>query len=144
TAVPVTVEVLDWTMPATSSLPSAFYMQYDFGRSGLCAGHVPGKVNCDGDVTMLRTLHSLYARMALENRMTIANGSGLNAAQAPSGAYASGDWETLYESPVIRGDTVVPAGAGWRLPMPRQTVVSQFAYTPDHCDATCADQWEAE
>lgn len=146
TMVPVSLEVIDWTMPSTSSVRSAFYSVFDQGTSALCKAHFPNDVgkNCNASATTLRTLHSLYSRMALDDRVTIANGAGLNAAQSPADGDPAGQWETLYESPIIRGDTTVPPGASWRLPGAHSTTVSQHAYNDYDCNVTCAAEWKAE
>ena len=145
-SVRVSIEVLDWTLPVTSSLRSAFYMVYNQGSSELCKAHFPSDPgnNCRGDITALRTLHQLYTRIALDDRVTIANGSGLNAAQSPASGDPSGQWESLYESPIIRGDSTIPSTATWRLPGAQATAVSQFAYTNYDCDAPCATGWKNE
>jgi len=142
-SVQVTMEVIDWTMPATSSMRSAFYMTYDNGLSKVCRAHT-GNGTCNGNATQLRTLHGLYSRLGLENRVSIANGSGLNVDKSPADGDPSGQWETLYEAPVIRGQPAGPPGASWRLSGARNTVISQYGYTDYSCDAPCADEWEAE
>ncbi|MEZ5381864.1 MAG: S-layer homology domain-containing protein [Microthrixaceae bacterium] len=141
-AVAVNLEVLGFTMPATSSLRNAFYLYHGASEDPICRAHT-GTDNCGGSATLRRTLYSLYSRMALDNRVSLANGSGLRADQSPSN-YSSSDWENLIEGPTIRGSATVPAGAGWRLAGAQSTVVSQYAYRDFHCRTACADQWEAE
>lgn len=141
--VAVSLEVLDVTLPATSSLRSAFYVSYQSGTDdSICRAHT-GSNNCGGDATLRRSLYSMYSRMALDNRVTLANGSGLRADQSPAD-YPGADWENLIEGPAIRGAGSVPGGARWRLPNAQATTVSQFAYRDFHCRTACADAWEAE
>lgn len=141
--VAVSLEVLDFTMPSTSSLTSAFFLNYQSGTDdSICRAHT-GTNNCGGDTTLRRTLYSMYSRMALDNRTTLANGSGLRADQSPT-TYPADEWENLIEGPTIRGTSTVPAGAKWRLKNAQATTVSQFAYRDFHCRTACANAWEAE
>ena len=138
TAVPVSLEVLNLDLP-TSSLPNAYF----FGNSpnDICGAHT-GNALCNGDSGQRQLLHSLYTRMALENRVTIANGFGLGHNQPPT-TYPAADWESNLEAPLIRGDSTVPAGADYRLPATLSTI-APYAYSGAHCQTTCADAWEAE
>ena len=143
TQVAVTLEVLNLTIPATSSLRSAFYLNYQSGSDdSICRAHT-GTNNCGGDATLRRTLYSMYSRLALDNRTTLANGSGLRADQNPAN-YLTAEWENLIEGPTIRGTGAVPAGAKWRLGNAQATTVSQYAYRDWHCRTACANAWEAE
>ena len=119
TQVAVTLEVLNLTIPATSSLRSAFYLNYQSGSDdSICRAHT-GTNNCGGDATLRRTLYSMYSRLALDNRTTLANGSGLRADQNPAN-YPAAEWENLIEGPTIRGTgpcRPVPSGV-WGMPRP--------------------------
>ncbi len=142
-AIPVSLRVLPLALPTTASLKSAFYMNYQGSADDpICIAHT-GTATCGGSPTLRRTLYSMYTRLALDNRISVANGSGLRADQSPT-AYGT-EWETLIEGPTIRGVSSVPAGAAWRLAGAQSTSVMQFEYDNSwHCDATCVNQWKAE
>ncbi len=138
TVVPVSLEVLNWTMPATSTLPSQFMVPADSGNNHVCQAHA-----CGGDAAKLRTLNSLYSRVAIENRISLANGFGFNFAASPT-TYSEADWDTYFENPLLEGGSPYPATADFHLSGARQTAVSQYAYrVGDHCGTACADGWEA-
>lgn len=137
TTVPVSMEVLNFDLPSTASLRSAFYMTRN---GGLCAVH-----GCTGDAAAKNRLYSMYSRLALENRMTIPNGSGVDNGGAPTNYSPATAWEASYEAPVVRGvGANVPATATWRLSGPRLTTVGGFHYRSWHCLQACMDAWEAE
>lgn len=138
----VNMRVLGATLPVTSSLPSAFFMNYNSGSDDqICLAHT-GTANCNGSATTRRSLYSLYSRLALDNRITIANGSGLRGDQSPLDYGA--DWETYAEGPTILARTTEPAGAKWLLPGARATSVMTYEYADWHCDSTCVGRWKAE
>jgi hypothetical protein len=142
TVVPMSMRVLGLTYPATSSMTSAFFMNYDSGSDDqICLAHT-GSATCNGSAATRRLLYSLYSRMALDNRVTIANGSGLRADQSP--AIYGPDWETYAEAPAILGTTTLPAGARWVLRGARATSVMSYEYASWHCGATCVGQYRAE
>lgn len=141
-SIPVNTTVLGFDLPTTSSVKSAFYLNYDSGSDDqICLAHT-GSSNCGGNNTLRRTLYALYSRMAIDNRVTLANGSGLRGDQSPT-AYGA-DWESIIEAPTIRGVTNGVAGSTWRLTTAQATTVSQFAYANWHCSVACVDEWEAE
>lgn len=137
TTVPVHLEVLNWTLPATSTLPGQFMVPADGGNNHVCVAHA-----CGGDAVKLRTLNSLYARVAIENRISLANGFGINYSTPPT-AHTEADWNTYFEHPLLDGGAPFPATADFHLGGPRQTAVSQYAYRAgDHCGTVCANGWE--
>lgn len=137
TNVPVELEVLNWTMPATSTLPGQFMVPADGGNNHVCVAHA-----CGANAVKLRTLNSLYARVAIENRISLANGFGFNYATAPT-TYNEADWDTSFEGPLLEGGAPFPATADFHLSGARQSVVSSYAYrVGDHCGTACANGWE--
>lgn len=137
TTVPVRLEVLNWTMPATSTLPGQFMTSADGGNNHVCVAHA-----CAGDPAKLRTLNSLYARVAIENRISLANGFGLSYSTPPT-TYSEADWDAAFEGPLLEGGDPFPATAGFHLTGARQTAISQYAYrSGDHCGTACANGWE--
>ncbi|KAA1415813.1 DUF4091 domain-containing protein [Nocardioides humilatus] len=136
TDVPVTLEVLNWTMPATSTLPGQFMVPADGGNNHVCVAH-----GCTSTTAAGRTLNSLYSRVALENRISLSNGFGFNHAGSPA-AYSPADWQTAFEGPLLGGGAPYPATADFHLTAPRFTAVSQYAYRDFHCLTACADGWE--
>lgn len=142
-SVPVSLEVLDWSMPSTSTLDNVFMVQaVDGGGNEVCLAHT-GSKTCGGDKTLRAQLNSLYTRVALENRLTVGNGFGTDYGDT-SALYQAADWETYLEGPDIRGGSAYPAGAQLHLQAPEPTRVSAYAYANFHCLTTCANQWEAE
>ncbi len=71
-SVNVNLSVLNFALPSTSTLTSAFMTQH-VGYSSICKGHYSADWACGGDSTKAWALYSLYARAALENRITIGN-----------------------------------------------------------------------
>ncbi len=139
TTVPVSLEVLNWTMPATSTLPNVFMMQGTGNK--VCVAHA-----CTGTVAQKRQeqqlLSSLYARTAVENRISLGNGFGLDYSQGPDALYTDAEFEAKVEGPLFEGGPPYPATAGFHLTGARQTVVSSYAYF-DHCRTACAASWSA-
>jgi hypothetical protein len=78
-AVPVTLTVLNLALPSTTSLASAFLVYYD----KTCTAHTGNALcnNVDGEQRW--ALQSLYARVALENRVGISNPWPLGVNSAP-------------------------------------------------------------
>ena len=141
-AIPVNTTVLGFDLPTTSSVTSAYFLNYDSGSDDqVCIAHT-GSSTCGGNNTLRRTLYALYSRVALDNRVSLANGSGLRGDQSPV-AYGA-EWESLIEAPTIRGTNNLIPGAAWRLAGAQATSVSQFEYADWHCDPACVDAWEAE
>jgi len=141
-AVPVTLRVFALSYPRTASLKSAFFVNYDSGTDDqICLAHT-GSATCNGSATTRRMLYSLYSRLALDHRVTLANGSGLHADQSPT-AYGA-EWERYVEQPTIRGTSVLPAGAKWTLPGAKATSVLTYEYADWHCGAGCVAGWRAE
>lgn len=143
TQVPVGLEVLNWTMPATSSLDNVFMVQTeDGGGNAICLAHT-GSKTCNGDKHLRAQLNGMYARLGLEDRMTTGNGFGTNY-DTTSADYAAQDWENQLEGPAIRGLDGPTAGERLHLDGAQPTHVAAYTYADFHCLATCANQWEAE
>lgn len=140
--VPVTVDVLDLDLPSTASLTNAFFVTYNKSDDTICRAHT-GSMTCNGDAALRRSLHSMYTRIGLENRVTLANGFALRANHSPA-FHPAAAWESTFEAPLIHGTTTFPTGANYRLSGPRVTTVAQYAYVDDECMTACANEWEAE
>lgn len=141
-SIPVTLRVVDATLPTQNSVTSTFLMNYQSGNDDqICLAHT-GSATCNGSAATRRLLYSLYSRTALDNRFTIANGSGLRADQSPTAIGTA--WESDIEGPTILGTSSLPAGARWRLPGAKATSVMQYEYASWHCGAACVGQWKAE
>lgn len=151
TNVPVSIKVSDWTVPSTSSLPTAF-MNSTIYRAGqpslsggnwICLAHT-GSPNCNGDTDLRSRLNSLYTRLGLDNMLTVANGFGVAPTDTPAGGYLAPYWESRFEEPLIRGTSTFPAGAQWRREGATLTTVAAYAYSDWHCLQACATQWRTE
>jgi hypothetical protein len=66
--VPVTLTVVEATLPSTASLSSAFLI----GGNNVCRAHT-GDSECRGDYALMAELLARYQRMALEHRVTLPN-----------------------------------------------------------------------
>jgi hypothetical protein len=140
-AVPVQVEVLNVDLPSTSSLDNAFYTNW----GQVCLAHT-GSAGCNFDEEQRWALHSMYERLALENRVTIANPWKFGNNNAPS--TVAGNEKTWFEQyivPLISGTSPVNDAGTWRplrLPGAEMTVVSQYGYNGGHCLQACWDTWK--
>ena len=66
-SVPVTLTVVDLTLPSTPSYPTSF----GIGSDQVCQAHT-GRKDCGGDTVRLELLER-YARLALDHRFTLSN-----------------------------------------------------------------------
>jgi hypothetical protein len=112
--VAVTLDVRAVDLPATSSLASLVLTDYNKA----CTAHT-GSAYCNWDEDQRWRLQSLYARAALENRVTIANPLPRGFDQGPVvDGTADGNRFSRYIQPLLDGRTPVDvAGAPALLPM---------------------------
>jgi Tol biopolymer transport system component len=142
--VPVTLTVLDeqFALPSTSSLANAFLTEY--GKP--CLAHT-GNALCHGNEELRWSLHALYARAALENRVTISNPwpLGVNEGPPPS-AHPRRQHFNRYVLPLIQGASPQEPAMRWsevRLAGARLTAL----HTHWDCllaSATCLGDWKAD
>jgi hypothetical protein len=79
--VPLTVRVLDFSIPSTSSLTSAFGL----GWANVCKAYT-GDLHCWGNLKKRWLLDSLYARAGLENRVTLSIPAATDSDEPPDSA----------------------------------------------------------
>lgn len=113
--VPVTVDVADWTLPATSTVRGGF----DLNINKLCVAH-----DCAAFAGGQRELAALYTKVALDNRMSLVKPAGM-----PSGG--DGPFNT-YTAPAVSGGTL--PGVTTRLQGAQVTDVYLFAWDPNAAD----------
>jgi hypothetical protein len=116
--VPVALTVRDFTLPATSSLRSAFFLQ----TSKVCAAFT-GNSNCSSAAQA--QYDALFAEAGLDNRVSIANAY----AGSPSSSYFS-----QYFAPLVEGTDP-------RVTLPGAKLTSVEAYGPS-C-GNCVGEWKA-
>jgi hypothetical protein len=105
--VPVTLEVRDFTLPSTSTLRSAFGMDWE-----VCTPHFGD--DCFEHREDGWALKSLYVRAALENRVTVDNSDYMT----PRGAHAEAKY-ARYILPLVQGQSPQDPEGEWspvRLP----------------------------
>jgi hypothetical protein len=118
-SVPVNLTVIGLRLPSTSTLKSAFGMEWN----GECRAHTGG--NCFGDEARQWRLKSLYVRAALEDRITIT----YPAFQPPSGDGSPGSESAYfrrYIRPLLQGRSPRDPAGLWtpvRLPGARLTEI---------------------
>ncbi len=143
TVVPLSLRIMDVTLPSTSTLPNVFAMPpMDGGGNPVCFAHT-GSDTCHGNQGTASTLSSLYTRMALEIRVTIPNGCGFGGTNDTPAQWGP-TWETAFEAPIITGTSSYPASAGWHLAGARLTRVLADADRDYHCLTACASAWASE
>ena len=142
--VTVNLKVHDFEIPSTSSLSSVFPIQ---AAQQPCVAHT-GSGNCGGDAQMRWRLHSLYARAALENRVTISNPWPLGQDSGPPTGPAENSYFNQYVRPLVRG--LSPADASLSSPLEpvrldgaKLTALHFYSYRDWHCINTCPDAWKA-
>jgi Ca2+-binding RTX toxin-like protein len=113
--IPVTIDVADWTLPATSTIRGGF----DLNINKLCVAH-----DCNAFAGGQRELAALYTKVALDNRMSLVKPAGM-----PSGG--DGAFNT-YTAPAINGGAL--PGVTTRLKGAQTTDVYLFAWDPDAAD----------
>ena len=144
--IPLRVHVLDFGIPSTSSLPNAFL---NMNHTYICAAHTD-TTNCHNNDEKRWALHSLYARAALENRVTISNIVPLGHNEGPPTAAPKAGYFTKYILPLLDGtNPQSPPAAiasepwtGVRLPGAKLTTQSIYGYADGHCLAACVASWE--
>lgn len=142
--IPLRLKVLNFEIPSTASMDSAFLTQ---DMTLICRAHT-GTTNC-GNVEKQWALHSLYARAALENRVTLSNIAPLGQNEGPP-KDAKLTYFNKYIHPLITGTnpTSPPssvASKAWssvRLPGAKLTTQSIYGYASWHCLGTCVTEWE--
>ena len=102
---PVRMRVLDFELPSTSSLRSAFPVD----PNAACVAHT-GSI-CDAADPKAGELQYLYGRAALENRVTIPDPLATGPGPPPAGGADSANFER-YSLPLITGTTVAEEAAG--------------------------------
>ncbi|MGZ3441843.1 MAG: DUF4091 domain-containing protein, partial [Polyangia bacterium] len=116
--VAVKLYVHAFSLPSTSSLPSA----YGMGWNDPCTAHYGGYQQCGGD-SGVQTLNNKYTRFALDHRITLSeavyNGPSANA----DGSYDWATWDAMY-GPMLDG------GMGGRLNGAKLTAV-RYMWTTD-------------
>ena len=123
--VPVHVTVLGFALPSTSSLTSSF----DISTNQICDAQT-GASTCSGDSDERWLLTELYARAALENRVTISDPNPLGNGTAPTSPDQVANFER-YVRPLLDGTSTT------RLPGARLTAFDvNWA-----CASTCLAAW---
>ena len=148
--VPITLTVLDFVMPATSSMPTTYGM---FWLSA-CVAHYGSYDACGGDAGVLR-MNTMYARFMLDHRISAEVVVG-----GPAASGAGFDWAGTFDpyygplldgtAPgVLEGASVTSLRYGWRREVGRYQEWARhfrergwlsrtFDYTCDEPPMTCA------
>lgn len=143
--IPLRLHVLDFGLPSTSSLDNAFFINK---TDSICRAHT-NLANC-GNEEKRWALNSLYARAALENRVSLANPAPLGQGDGPPTTQPKATYFDKYILPLIMGETpadppATVATEGWspiRLPGAKLTRQGIYAYRSWHCQENCAKAWE--
>jgi hypothetical protein len=101
--IPVKLYVHAFTLPSTSSLPSA----YGIGWDDACIAHYGGYSQCGGDAGV-QALNNKYTRFALDHRISLSEAVYNGPAQKTDGSYDWATWDAMY-GPMLDG------GMGGRL-----------------------------
>ncbi|MEJ7787025.1 MAG: hypothetical protein WKF96_19665 [Solirubrobacteraceae bacterium] len=131
--IPVTLEVRPFTLPSTSSLDNAFFVNFNQP----CLAHVKGSL-CSGDTDEAWRLQSLYARAALENRVTISNPWMYGLDEAPN-TEVKKQLFRRHVLPLLDGSGGSAGSRAPRLADARLTQISQYW----QCTAICLQDWRA-
>ena len=149
-SIPVRLEVLNFGLPSTTSLASLFAMG---GFRQPCVAFTDnGSNTCNGNRDQEWALSSMLGRVALENRVTLANPWPLGNTDVPPTAGMGRELWNRYALPLINGTDVTPASGTWfpnRLSGARMTSVTLFgngAGTPGFfaCEGACVSAWKNE
>lgn len=138
--VAVNLTVLNFAIPSTSTLDSAFMIQ---DHSVLCKAHYNDQT-CANDEFKQWGLHSLYARAALENRITLARSWYLGKEEGPVSAAKKAAFDR-YILPLIQGTSPQDSAGRWkpvRLASAMLTSLGIYGYENDHCLEVCLAQWK--
>jgi hypothetical protein len=95
--VPVTLAVHGFVLPSTSSLRTAFGM----GWADACTAHFGGYQACGGDDGIAKMM-LMYARFALDHRISIDSSIYTGPKAAPAGGFDWATWDQMY-GPLIDG-----------------------------------------
>ena len=139
--VTLNLTVLNFAIPSTPTLGSAFMIQ---DHSVLCKSHYNDQT-CAGDESKQWGLHSLYARAALENRITLARSWYLGKEEVPVSAAKKATFDR-YILPLIQGRSPQDGAGLWkpvRLDGAMLTSLGIYGYENDHCLKDCLGQWRA-
>jgi MYXO-CTERM domain-containing protein len=116
--VPVKLYVHAFSLPSTSSLPSA----YGMGSMDPCTAHYGGYQPCGGD-SGVETLNTKYARFALDHRISLSEVVYTGPLQNSDGSYDWATWDAKYSS-------MLDGGMGGRLVGAKLTSV-RYMWTTD-------------
>ena len=116
--IPVKLYVHAFSLPSTSSLPSA----YGLGWSDVCTAHFGGYQQCGGDSGVV-SMNNKYTRFALDHRISLSDVVYTGPAQQSNGSYDWASWDALY-GPMMDG------GMATRLAGAKLTSVS-YMWTAD-------------
>ena len=101
--IPVKLYVHAFSLPSTSSLPSA----YGIGWNDACTAHYGGYSQCGGDAGV-QAINNKYTRFALDHRISLSEVVYNGPAQKSDGSYDWSTWDAMY-GPMLDG------GMGGRL-----------------------------
>lgn len=116
--IPVKLYVHAFTLPSTSSLPTA----YGIGWNDACTAHYGGYAQCGGDAGV-QALNNKYTRFALDHRISLSEVVYNGPTQNADGTYDWATWDAMY-GPMLDG------GMGGRLIGARLTSV-RYMWTYD-------------
>ena len=122
---PISIQVRGFNLPSTSSLRSAYGMDWD----GPCVGHFGGYGGTSCDDAQLEALNALYFKDALNHRITISS-----LVYAPPITNGMGDFtsfDTLY-GPFLDGTAIGQPGTL------QGAAITSIAYTGDRVSASYA------
>ncbi|HEY2744441.1 MAG TPA: glycoside hydrolase domain-containing protein [Polyangia bacterium] len=95
--VPVKLYVHAFTLPSTSSLPTA----YGIGWDDACTAHYGGYTQCGGDAGV-QALNNRYTRFALDHRISLSEVVYSGPSQNSDGSYDWATWDATY-GPMLDG-----------------------------------------
>jgi hypothetical protein len=116
--VAVKLYVHAFTLPSTSSLPSA----YGMGWNDPCTAHFGGYQPCGGDAG-IQTMNNKYTRFALDHRISLSEVVYNGPSQKSDGSYDWATWDAMYGS-------MMDGGMGGRLNGAKLTAV-RYMWTAD-------------
>ncbi|HEX8953614.1 MAG TPA: glycoside hydrolase domain-containing protein [Polyangia bacterium] len=95
--IPVKLYVHAFSLPSTSSLPSA----YGIGPLDPCTAHFGGYAQCGGDAGVEK-MNTMYTRFALDHRISLSEVVYTGPLANPDGSYDWATWDALY-GPMLDG-----------------------------------------
>jgi hypothetical protein len=95
--IPVKLYVHAFTLPSTSSLPSA----YGIGWNDPCVAHFGGYTQCGGDAGTIAIMNK-YTKFALDHRISLSEAVYTGPAAKSDGTYDWASWDAIY-SPMLDG-----------------------------------------